>query len=133
MQEIESDFWFIALPEQWQTEQEDESILIYDEDQLGCICLTNLESDGGKPDRKALENLIAEVGQRLEDGRRCELGEGWQGWEFETEEEGDYIREWYLLGSDHLLLITYSCAEEDREMDRSAVDEILDSLRSKAD
>lgn len=133
MQEIESDFWFIALPQQWQTEQEDDSILIFDEDQLGCICLTSLESDTGRPDQAGLERLIAEVGLALNSGRRCEIGDAWQGWEFETVEDGDYIREWYLLGPDHLLLVTYSCAEEDQTMDRSAVDEILDSLRSKAD
>ena len=62
MQEIESDFWFIALPEQWQTEQEDESILIYDEDQLGCICLTNLESDGGKPTERRWKTSLRKWG-----------------------------------------------------------------------
>lgn len=131
MREVESDFWFIALPEQWHSEQEDDSILIYDEDELGCICLSNLQSEDGQVDQRGLERLIQEMGHKLEAGSVVELGEGWQGWEFSGEEEGDFIREWYLMGQDHLLLITYSCAVEDREMDRSAVDEILDSLRLK--
>lgn len=132
MREIESDFWFIALPEQWQSEQEDESILIFDEDELGCICLSNLEGGSEGVDEAGLKRLISDVGHRLEQGKPCELGDAWRGWEFETEEDGDYIREWYLLGPEHLLLITYSCADDDKDMDRSAVNEILDSLRSKA-
>lgn len=131
MREVESDFWFIALPEQWHSEQEDDSILIYDEDELGCICLSNLQSEDGQVDQHGLESLIQEMGHKLKAGSVVELGEGWRGWEFSGEEEGDFIREWYLMGQDHLLLITYSCAVEDKEMDRSAVDEILDSLRLK--
>ncbi len=131
MQEIESDFWFIALPEQWHSELDDDSILIFDEDELGCICLSNLQSESGSVDRAGLERLIGDLGHPLEDGSPCKIGDGWQGLEFEGEEDGDYIREWYLLGDEHLLLVTYSCALEDRDMDRGAVDEILDSLRRK--
>ncbi|WP_372862387.1 hypothetical protein [Spongiibacter sp.] len=131
MQEIESDFWFIALPQQWHSELDEDSILIFDEDELGCICLSNLQSETGRVEQADLESLIAELGHQLSDGKRCEIGEAWQGWEFDGEEGGDYVREWYLLAEDHLLLVTYSCAVEDRDMDRSAVDEILDSLRTK--
>jgi hypothetical protein len=68
---------------------------------------------------------------RLDDGKACKIGDDYQGWEFETVEEGDYIREWFLHAGDHLLLISYACAEDDRDMDRAAVDQILDSLRLK--
>jgi hypothetical protein len=37
MQEVESDWWFIGLPEEWRTEQDEDSILIFDQDELGCI------------------------------------------------------------------------------------------------
>lgn len=131
MQEVESDFWFIALPEQWLSEQDDDSILIFDEDELGCICLSNLQAEDGQVNRQGLERLITEMGHTLSEGEPVDVGELWRGWEFSGEEDGDFIREWYLMAEDHLLLITYSCAMEDKDMDRGAVDEILDSLRSK--
>ncbi|MDX1504481.1 MAG: hypothetical protein R3221_02110 [Spongiibacter sp.] len=133
MQEIESDWWFIDLPEQWFSEQDDDSILIFDEDELGCICLSTLEAEpGAMAGADAVKGLINSVGHSMAAGKPCTIGEDWRGWEFETVEEGDYIREWYLYGPNHLLLITYSCAEDDRDMDRSAVEEILDTLRVKA-
>lgn len=131
MREVESDFWFIALPEQWHSERDDDSILIFDEDELGCICLSNLQSDDGRVDPQGLERLIAEMGHSLSDSERVEVGEAWRGWEFVGEDQGDFIREWYLMAENHLLLVTYTCAMEDRDMDRGAVDEILDSLRLK--
>ena len=131
MREVESDWWFLDLPECWLSEQDEESILIYDEDELGCISLSALVPDNGAVDEAALRSLIEQLDLNIGSGKPCQLGEAWRGWEFETEEEGDFIREWYLLGPDHLLLVTYSCAEEDWDMDRAAVDEILSTLREK--
>ncbi|MEX1668170.1 hypothetical protein AB4876_04555 [Zhongshania guokunii] len=132
MQEVESDWWFIGLPEEWQTEQDEDSILIFDQDELGCISLSSLQAKHGKPTTADdVRELIKEVGMRLEDGKSCKIGDDYQGWEFETVEEGDYIREWFLHAGDHLLLISYACAEDDRDMDRAAVDQILDTLRLK--
>ncbi len=130
MQEIETDWWFIGLPEQWQTEQDEDSILIFDEDELGCISLSTLLPEGkSAANEKALRALLSELDYKPENGTACTIGEGWQGWEFEGEDEGDYIREWFLYGKNHLLLISYACAIEDSYMDRAAVDEILSTLR----
>ncbi|MBD2858378.1 hypothetical protein IB286_05090 [Spongiibacter sp. KMU-158] len=130
MREIESDWWFIALPEQWHSEQDEDSILIFDEDELGCISLSTLQAESGqKADEAALLGLLKQLDYKASEGVPVEVGEGWRGLEYETEEEGDYIREWFLYGHGLLLLISYSCAEEDRDMDRAAVDEILSTLR----
>ncbi|MEX1665239.1 hypothetical protein [Zhongshania arctica] len=134
MQEVESDWWFIGLPEEWRTEQDEDSILIFDQDELGCISLSSLQAEHGKPaSEQDLKALIKEVGMPLAEGKACKIGDDYSGWEFETLEDGDYIREWFLLGGGHLLLISYACADEDSEMDRSAVDQILDTLRLKDD
>lgn len=132
MHEIETDWWFIALPEQWHSEVDEDCILIFDEDELGCISLsTLLPEDGASVGEAGLRELLAELGMDPAQGQACDLGARWRGWEFETREEGDYIREWYLWAANHLLLVSYSCDEDDREFDRSAVDQILDSLRLK--
>ncbi len=134
MQEVESDWWFIGLPEEWRTEQDEDSILIFDQDELGCISLSGLQAEHGKPaSEQDLKTLMKEVGMPLAEGKACKIGDDYRGWEFETVEEGDYIREWFLLGGGHLLLVSYACAEDDRDMDRAAVDQILDTLRIKND
>jgi hypothetical protein len=134
MQEVESDWWFIGLPEEWRTEQDEDSILIFDQDELGCISLSSLQAKHGKAaTEKDLLALINEVGISVSSGKSCKIGDDYRGWEFETVEEGDYIREWFLYGGGHLLLVSYACAEDDRDMDRAAVDQILDTLRLKSD
>ena len=134
MQEVESDWWFIGLPEEWRTEQDDDSILIFDQDELGCISLSSLQAENGKAaTEKDLLDLIKEVGIPIKNGKVCKIGDDYRGWEFETGEEGDYIREWFLHGGSHLLLVSYACAEDDRDMDRAAVDQILDTLRVKSE
>ncbi len=130
MQEIETDWWFIALPEQWHSEQDEDSILIFDEDELGCISLSTLQAESGQAaNEAALQALLKQLDYQSAQGDKVSIGEGWQGFEFEAEEEGDYIREWFLYGNNQLLIISYSCAIEDRDMDRAAVDEILSTLR----
>ncbi|CAA0092036.1 Uncharacterised protein [Zhongshania aliphaticivorans] len=132
MQEVESDWWFIGLPEEWRTEQDEDSILIFDQDELGCISLSSLQAAHGKPaGEQDLKNLINEVGMPFANAKACKIGDDYRGWEFETIEEGDYIREWFLHGGGHLLLVSYACAQDDRDMDRAAVDQILDTLRIK--
>ncbi len=132
MREVETDWWYIALPDEWQSELDEESILIFDEDELGCISLTTLVAeDGQAANESSLRRLIESIGYNPETAQTCRIAEDWQGWEFETVEEGDYIREWFLIGGGHTLLISYSCAEEDRAMDISVVEQILDSLRLK--
>lgn len=132
MREIETDWWFLVLPDEWQSEQDEESILVFDEDELGCISLTTLVAESGEPAGEAsLRALLTELGYRPEQGTPCQLGEDWRGWRFETAEEGDYIREWFVLGGGHMLIVSYSCAEDDRDMDISVVEQILDSLQLK--
>lgn len=132
MQEIESDWWYIGLPEQWHSEQDEDSILIFDEDELGCISLSTLEAESGQvAGESALLALLKQLDYSAKQGQKVSVGECWQGLEFENEEEGDYFREWFLYGNGQLLIISYSCAEEDRDMDRAAVNEILSTLRPK--
>src|SRR5699024_6758031 len=61
----------------------------------------------------------------------CQVAEDWRGWVFDTLEEGDFIRGWVLVCGGHILLVSYSCAVEDKSMDISVVEQILDSLRLK--
>lgn len=132
MREIETDWWFLVLPDEWRSEQDDDTILVFDQDELGCISLSTLEAESGKAaEEEDLKQLLNEIAYRESDGKVCQVAEDWRGWVFDTLEDGDFIREWFLIGGGHILLISYSCAEEDKGMDISVVEQILDSLRLK--
>lgn len=132
MREIETDWWFLVLPDEWGSEQDDDTILVFDQDELGCISLSTLASESGTAaDEGDLKALLNEIAYRESDGKVCQIAEDWRGWVFDTLEDGDFIREWFLLGGGHILLISYSCAEDDKDMDISVVEQILDSLRLK--
>ena len=48
-------------------------------------------------------------------------------------DDGDAVRDWYLRCDNLLLLITYSCADDNAGMDDSAVNEILETLFIKTE
>ena len=56
---------------------------------------------------------------------------GIDGLYIEGEDEGEYLREWYLYAGDFILLVSYSCEIEDMTMDKDIVDDILETLEIK--
>jgi hypothetical protein len=123
MSVLESQWWMMELPEEWQASQEDEMIIIADQDGVGEIAITTLEKEDGEVDDNDLQQFIEGLGQ----GKQVEVS-GLGGYYFEYREEGDALREWYLGADNLLVLITYACDAENAGMDDSAVDEILSTL-----
>lgn len=129
MHTIETDWWLLDLPEEWQAEQDDETIVITDEDGVGVLEITSLEQDGSarNADLKALaKELLPDNGP----GSAAKIGD-FEGLYFQYQEEGDAVREWLVQCDGRLLLVSYSCDIEDAGMDDSFVDEVLDTLESK--
>ena len=127
MKQIQTDWWVMDLPPEWQAEQDDEAIVVSDEDGVGCISVLTLQTEGSGVAMTDLEALIQAADLSLDDARPVQLA-GLRGYYFELEEDGEFIREWYLAAEDFLLLISYSCDEDNRTMDREVVDQILDTL-----
>ena len=132
MKIVETDWWFISLPEEWQAEQEEESILITDPDDLGCISLTCLQAESEKAGVDDAKSIMEDFGVDTTLAQTIDLNDI-PGLYVEGEEDGDFLREWYLFANDMVLLVSYSCGLEDKEMDRSVIDEILDTLELKLD
>ncbi len=131
MRELETDWWFLSLPEDWLVDQDDDSIVITDPDEVGVITLTSLITDGERDIEAGIRSLMAslEVDQKLVEPTM--LGD-FDGFYQEFVDGDDWVREWYL-GSEHcLLLVSYDCDPENRMMDREVVDQILDTLSLKA-
>jgi hypothetical protein len=129
MHTIETDWWLLDLPEEWQAEQDDETIVITDEDGVGVLEITSLEAEGDVrgADLKALaKQLLPDNGA----GSAARIGD-FEGLYFQYQEEGDAVREWLVQCDGRVLLVSYSCDAEDAGMDDSFVDEVLDTLESK--
>lgn len=132
MNVVESQWWIIDLPPEWQAEQEDETIIIGDEDGVGEIAITTMEKADGLVDDAELKTFTAELESDFGVGKEVIVGEC-DGYYFSYEEEADAVREWCLRFDNLLIFITYSCDLSNRGMDDSAVDEILSTLFIKGD
>ncbi len=132
MRAVESQWWIIELPDEWEAEQDEETILISDEDGVGEIAITTLQKESGSVDDSELRLYTEDIEAKFGKGHEVELF-GLSGYYYSYQDDGDALREWYLRGDDLLLLITYSCDLDNAGMDDSAVDEILSTMFIKID
>ncbi|MCY4046018.1 MAG: hypothetical protein OXE99_13200 [Cellvibrionales bacterium] len=122
MKEMITDFWSLALPDEWKAEQEDETVIVIDADQISVIELTVLTPDSGMTLDDLIDSISSNeyVGDRLAE-LPCLYGH--------FEDEGAFYREWLIpLENEKLLVISHGCDLEDKGLDDSAVDEILSTL-----
>lgn len=126
MHTLETDWWSLDLPEEWQAEQDEETIVISDEDGIGVIEITTLEpSEGAEMELSTLAAQLfpAELAQST-----VQLGD-FVGVAVQYRDEGDAVREWLVRKAQQTLLISYSCDVEHEGLDDETVDEILDTLQ----
>lgn len=127
MNVLETEWWTMALPPEWWADSEEDSILVGDRDDVGCIEISTLHKEHGEFDQAELRAIaLTESGPGL-DWQTVTLGE-FAGVRSQFVEEGTAIREWYVINGSMLLFITYSCDEDNGGMDDAAVDELLDTL-----
>lgn len=127
MNVLETEWWSLALPPEWWADTDEESILIADRDEVGCIEISTLHKEQGDFDAEQVRRIAGEESAGTEDWRKVDLGD-FRGFSGSFMEEGVAIREWYVSHGPLLLFITYSCDAENRGMDDAAVDELLDTL-----
>ncbi len=127
MNVLETEWWTLALPPEWWAQSEEESILIGDQDDVGCIEISTLHKEEGVFDQETVCSIAQAESEQPLDWRALALGE-FAGVSSSYVQEETAVREWYVANGALLLFITYSCAEENRGMDDAAVDELLDTL-----
>lgn len=129
---LETEWWSVAVPPEWWAEAEDETILIGDRDDVGCIEISTLHKEAGNFDAQEVIG-IAHAESGADAGWRAVTLGDFTGVNASFVEDGAAVREWYLASAAKLLYITYSCDEENAGMDDAAVDELLDTLLLTAD
>jgi hypothetical protein len=132
MNVLETEWWSLAVPPEWWADTEEDSILVGDRDDVGCIEISTLHKDAGEFDEQVLRDIATAESEQDLEWRRVKLGE-FTGLGSSYIEEGAAIREWYVANGAMLLFITYSCDEDNGGMDDAAVDELLDTLMVTAE
>jgi hypothetical protein len=127
MNVLETEWWTLAIPPEWWADSEEDSILVGDRDDVGCIEISTLHKDEGDFDRDTVMAIAQEESEQPLEWQSIRLGE-FAGVGSSYVEEGTAVREWYVANGALLLFVTYSCDEDNRGMDDAAVDELLDTL-----
>jgi len=127
MRALETDWWMIELPDEWDAEQDDDVIVIEDEDGVSCIEISTLVREDGDVTDDELKDF---AGDLIESGFKSSpatVGD-WTGLLFTYDEDGYHWREWYLRDGPQCLMIAYHCDLDNKGMDDAAVDEILSTI-----
>jgi hypothetical protein len=127
MNVLETEWWTLAIPPEWWAESEEDSILVGDQDDVGCIEISTLHKEHGIFERDMVQSIAQTESEQPLAWKSVTLGE-FVGVSSSYVQEETAVREWYVSNGALLLFITYSCAEENRGMDDAAVDELLDTL-----
>ena len=127
MRVLETNWWSISLPDEWIAERDEEAIIIFDEDDVGTIQLTDLKREDGDASQEDLFELAEEL---IEQGIKhvpAAMGD-FVGIRFEYEEDDVFVIEWFLRCEDLVLLVSYDCDLDNKAMDVGMVEDILDTL-----
>jgi hypothetical protein len=127
MNVLETEWWTLAIPPEWWADSEEDSILVGDRDDVGCIEISTLHKEAGVFDRETVHAIAQSESEQPLEWSAVTLGE-FTGITSSYVVEETAVREWYVANGALLLFITYSCDEENRGMDDAAVDELLDTL-----
>lgn len=127
MRAVESQWWIIELPEEWEAAQDEDVIVISDEDDVGEIVITTLQKDTGVVEPEELASFTEDTSAEFGGGMPVQVGE-LSGQYFNYQEDDDAVREWYLYSGNLLIFITYCCDIENSGMDDGIVDEIIGTI-----
>ena len=127
MNVLETEWWTMAVPPEWWADSEEDSILVGDRDDVGCIEISTLHKEEGEFDIAAVRAIAQEESEQPLEWHLVTLGD-FTGVSSRYIEEDTGVREWYVANGALLLFITYSCDAENHGMDDAAVDELLDTL-----
>lgn len=128
MNVVETEWWTMALaPEWWADVEEDGTVLVADEDDVGCLEMTTLHKTDGDLGQAELRQIAAAESPAAAGWQAVTCGD-FAGWSTRFIEEDAAVREWYLAAHGLLLFVSYSCDSDNRGMDDAAVDALLDTL-----
>ena len=124
---LQTEWWTVGVPPEWWAQQEEDLIVIGDRDDVGSIEISTLRKTDGDFCVAEVENIAATNSDSSWVLASARCGE-FSGCGTAYREDGEAVREWYLMNGAVLLHITHSCDAENQGLDDAAVDEILNTL-----
>jgi hypothetical protein len=127
MRILETELFLLQLPDEWEAEQDDETFVITDADEISTLEITPLKKESGLVADEDLVQFTADLQSEGKKGISSQLGD-FGGECYFYEEEGAAWREWLVYAGDLILLITHGVEIENKGIDDSMVDDILSTL-----
>ena len=124
MRQLETQWWTMPLPDEFEAEMDDDTVMITDVDGIGVMEITTMKKELGDIADSELDDLNEELVQAGHRAVSVKLG-NFFGQLFEYEDDGQWCRDWFLAQQEVLLLVSYTCLMEDRSMDDAAVEELV--------
>lgn len=130
MEMLETDWWTLEIPPEFEVSQEDDLVIIEDEDGVGCLEISTLVREEGRVGAAEIAEFSLELRESGIAPQRARIG-GWSGELYEHEDDGFHWREWFLGYGSLFVYAAYQCLPENAGMDDAAIDEILETLEPK--
>ena len=118
--------WSLDVPEGWDAEDMDDVALFSNPNGFGVLQVVGMEKD----DPVTPEDLEMLAGEQLEAGLRAEqviVGD-FRGLSFVQRSDEEFWQFWYLASDRLALVVTYSCADEDRNEEIEQIREMVGTL-----
>ena len=127
MRTLQTEWWIIDIPEEWQAEETEDGVSISDCDDVGSIDISAVKKEQGKVTEEDLREFAKDLIAVTDSPQQVSINR-FSGLLFEYLEEGLAWREWYLACDDTLIYVTYHCEQSNRGLDDAAVDAIVSTL-----
>jgi len=127
---VETEWWTLELPEEWDAEQDDDVIVIEDEDGVSSIEVSALLVEEGEVDDEDLAEFSRDLSDEGLTPTAVRIG-AWRGLLFVHGDDESHAREWFLRQGAHFVYFAHYCLPEHAGMDDGAVDEILSTLTAR--
>ena len=122
-----SQSWQIDLADGWETEQSKHCITICHPDGVGALQISSFQKRGSisRDDLLEATNLDENTQQHLGEKQWGEF----QGFQLVYAVDDTFWRKWWLRENNILIFVTYNCAHQDKDVEITAVNQMVCSLR----
>ncbi|MBZ0072760.1 MAG: hypothetical protein WCY26_09560 [Thiohalobacteraceae bacterium] len=126
MKTRQTPLWIINLPDDWEDEEDDEGVTLFDPAGSGTLRISALERDE-EVDDAFLDYMAAEHLEAGAEPEAVEYGD-FDGLGLSYGDDDHYWREWYLRADSVMLYVTYHCPLVDEGREDDTVEAILETL-----
>jgi hypothetical protein len=127
MNEFNSEWWSVRLPDDWQTEQDDTCASIFSESGVGALQVSAARNSNGPATDDDLRDFAKE---HLDSGapiKPVTCG-AFTGFYLHFSMDDIYQRQWWLRSDDTVVLATYTSDLKDKGKEDTVVDGVLNTL-----